>query len=526
MPSVSDVLFVSIFARTLTLGGELLNDGDTGWHIRTGEHILDTMTIPHADIFSHTAPGAPWTIYSWLADVVFASVHGLAGLNGIVTLTAAVIAFTFAALYRSMLKMAVNPVSAAALTAIAAAASSGHWLARPHVFSFPLTLAFMFILDRYWHGETKHIHFLPALMVLWVNLHPGFMLGLALVFIYALCGLYAYLSSPGTGQHEKAMLWTLGITAVLTTLAACINPYGPAILYLPFDAEGIGYVMTNIREWASPDFHVEKGFEFMLLLYLGIFVMSRKGPDLAGGAVSLLLTAMALSAVRYIPLTALAVTIVTARMADDVTGQFAERLSANKAARYAAGRIRGISASTAAMERRPRPYAWALLFAAACSLVALNSGRAFGTHLMHYSHDPARFPVAAVEYAHENGITGRMFNDYGWGGYIIYRGFPEQKVFVDGRIAPYGPSVMRDYLKVSRADISSADILDKYKVDWVLYSTGSPLCRLLASGGWKRVYADDTAELLVRGQHRYGSPAEKDRPYDSQTGPRRITHEN
>jgi len=529
MPSIGDVLFISIFLKTLVMGQDLLNDGDTGWHIATGNAILENMSIPDADVFSHTAYGASWTVYSWLSDVIFAAIHGATGLNGVVAFSAAVIALTYTALFGCMVRTGANPVAAAALSLVAAAASTGHWLARPHIFSLSFTLAFIVILELYRHGGRKHLGLLPVLMVLWVNLHPGFMLGLALVFIYTACELHDFLTSKVADGGQKARIKALGITAAITALAACVNPYGPAILYLPFNAAGISYVTANIKEWASPDFHVEKAFEFMLLLCLAVFVMSRKGPDLAGGAVSLLLTVMALGSVRYIPEAALAVTMVTARMTGDAADRLAEYVSANRVADYIARHIRDISANVAAMEKRPRTHSWALLFTVACVLATLYGGRADGAagpRTMDYSYAPDRFPVAAAGFAHDNGLTGRMFNEYGWGGYIIYRGYPEQKVFIDGRIEPYGLPVMKDYRRVELAELGYDAILDRYGVDWVLFTADSPLCRLLAADGWKQVYKDDTAEVLVRDLPRYGGLIETYRPLAGITGPQRVTHEN
>ena len=71
-PSIGDVLFLSIFFWTLFNGVQLLNDGDTNWHIVTGRNIIAGMGIPHADPYSHTMPGTPWTSHEWLAAVVFA----------------------------------------------------------------------------------------------------------------------------------------------------------------------------------------------------------------------------------------------------------------------------------------------------------------------------------------------------------------------------------------------------------------------------------------------------------------------
>src|SRR5215472_5524421 len=89
MPSIGDAIFLSLFIRVLTIGNALLADGDTGWHVITGQNILKTFAVPRADPYSHTMNGAPWFAHEWLADVIFALIHGVMGLNGPVLLSAA-----------------------------------------------------------------------------------------------------------------------------------------------------------------------------------------------------------------------------------------------------------------------------------------------------------------------------------------------------------------------------------------------------------------------------------------------------
>src|SRR5882724_5457542 len=185
MPSLADVLFLSFFFKLLSNGSSLLDDGDTGWHILTGESILRTFKIPVADPYSHTVPGIAWTTHEWLAEVIFALFHRLMGLNGVVLISTTVITLTFYFLYLFMLRRRVSAPVAVSFTILAAFTSMLHWLARPHIFSLALTLAFVVILEMYQREKVNHLKLLPPLMVLWVNLHGGYILGLILVFIYA-----------------------------------------------------------------------------------------------------------------------------------------------------------------------------------------------------------------------------------------------------------------------------------------------------------------------------------------------------
>ena len=147
IPSIGAMLFLILFLVTLYHGSQLLSDGDTGWHIISGERILATHAFPHVYPYYYTMSGAHWQDFEWLSEVLMAVCYKMMGLNGVVLLTLSVITLTIMFLYRFMLRRGVNPVLAALFTILAAKVSSVHWLARPHIFSLPMTLAFFVILD-------------------------------------------------------------------------------------------------------------------------------------------------------------------------------------------------------------------------------------------------------------------------------------------------------------------------------------------------------------------------------------------
>src|SRR5215813_9288038 len=134
MPSIGDAIFLSLFIRVLSIGGALLDDGDTGWHIITGQNILKTLIVPRADPYSHTMNGATWTAHEWLADVILAVIHGAMGLNGLVLLSTAILVLTFLVLYSWILRQSGEALTAVLFTIIATLGSMLHWLARPHIF--------------------------------------------------------------------------------------------------------------------------------------------------------------------------------------------------------------------------------------------------------------------------------------------------------------------------------------------------------------------------------------------------------
>ncbi len=181
MPSIGDALFIGIFLLSLNIGQTLLGDGDTAWHILTGENILRTFSVPLQDPYSHTMAGAPWTAHEWLAEVIMALFYQLMGLNGVVLVSVAIISLTFLLLYKFLIFRRVNPLAAIQLVVMAVLASRAHWHARPHLFSFLMTLAFFIVLELFQREGLNYLKFLPPLMIVWVNLHAGCIFGMVLL---------------------------------------------------------------------------------------------------------------------------------------------------------------------------------------------------------------------------------------------------------------------------------------------------------------------------------------------------------
>jgi len=111
-----------------------------------------------------------------------------------------------------------------------------------------------------------------------------------------------------------------------------------------------------------------------------------------------------------------------------------------------------------------------------------------------------KFPVAAATFIEQMDLEGRVFNRYGWGGYLIWRFYPERKVFIDGRADLYlTGDVFEDYIETVEFKVDPEKTLDKYDIGYVLMQEDAQLVRYLkATGRWRSVYEDETAVLLER----------------------------
>lgn len=464
------VLFLSLLAMA-TL--ELL-DPDFFWHLRTGQLIWETGSIPRVDPFSYTIPGQPWTAHEWLSEVIFYAVYLRAGQEGLILFFALIITLTFGIVYYLS---DGKPYLAGLGILLAALASAVAWGVRPQMFTMLLAAATVLILVEYRKGKRNLVWFLPLLMVLWVNMHGGYLLGLALVGMY----LLGLLISRWL-QQDTTPIRPLVLAFVFSFLATLVTPHGPGFLLYPWATLASPTMQSYILEWLSPDFHLVQFQPYALLLLLTFVSMalSRRPAD----PIELLLLSVfgyaSLRSARNIPLFAV------------VAGPILSRhLWAVAESRGWANRL----SPQATTNRVLSLLNWILLLAAATG-AAVKISYTLGNNQAAQSR---LYPVAAVEYMEKEGLFGLIYNQYEWGGYLIWRLYPEQKVYIDGRADVYGDAYIEEYLDAYRMREDWQEPLQKYEVNILLIDRNSPLANhLQADPGWEQVYRDPLALILVK----------------------------
>lgn len=483
IPSVGDLFFITVLCSLyFTSKSSLLNDGDTGYHIRAGELILATGAVPRFDSFSQYSPPIPWVAHEWLSEVVMAATHQLLGMSGIVAGSALLLALTGYLLFRSLRNSTAGVLLASAITFLALSSSQLHWLARPHLFSLLLLVIFHHLIES-WHRERGNdLYLLPPLMLLWANLHGGFMAGFILLGAY-LAGNLVSLALPPDPERGalRRKLTQLSIVTGACLAAALINPYGYRLLLFPFRLATETYLMDNVSEFLTPDFHSQLPFKYLLLLAVGVLALWRKGPEPTELMLMLGFGYMALYAVRYIPLFALVSAPIIARGVTEIAqrGGIAARVLRERSERLS--RID---------ERAGGFWPWAAAFAVAVALIYGRPSHAF---------DASEKPVAACEFLMRQKISGNMFNSDEFGDYLIYLGFPSYRVFIDGRLDMYGSDRLREYNKVVHFEKGWDSVLEKYRVSWILFDTKSGFTRfLLKERDWVLVYSDPVASIFVK----------------------------
>ena len=484
LPSIGDIIFLSLlFVIAFSSGHGLLGDGDTGYHIRTGELILQTWQVPSQDPFSFHHPPLPWTAHEWLSEIVMAVAFNYAGLTGVVIFFAVLLAFTHWLLYQSLRSRSQDIFLCVIVTLLATAASSSHWLARPHIFSLLFTVIWCHCLDRFQYRNQRTLIYLPFLMLVWVNLHGGFMIGLVFLAIYLSGNIFlALVNDSKSLQHiDKAKRLAM---VLIATLAAClINPNGAEILWFPFRVTSDRFIMDRVIEFLSPNFHDALPFKYMLLATIGALALSRSALNLIEATLVILLSYMALYSARHVSLFAIVVAPILLRSLESILRGFPDRYFQIYQLRVA---------NLLAIEGTGRRSLWPL----AGVILIIGLGMA-GT--IRYGFSETKFPSAAVDFLKKEPVRGNMFSSDEFGDYLIFTVWPAYRVFMDGRSDMYGEKYGSDYLRVANAQRGWKDVFEKYNITSVLFDTESPLTAALQEQeDWQPIYSDKTATLFVK----------------------------
>ncbi len=487
IPSIADILFFTIFlSLSLWKGKELLNDGDTGYHIRAGEFILDTLSIPRYDIFSYLTPPPQWIAHEWLSEVVMASIHRSFGLTGIVIFFSFLLSFVYYLLFKIIRKYKGNIILAVFIVLLVLCSSVLHWLARPHIFSLVLIVIWYYLLDAFQYNHRNYLYLMPPIMLLWVNLHGGFISGFILNGIY-LFGNFIKFFFPQEEERAsyKKKARILGLTTVACLLVTLINPYSYHILLFPFKLVSNKFIMDHVNEFLSPNFHsvAVMPFKYLLFFMIAILAISRKQLKLIELVLVLVFINMALYSARYIPLFAIIAAPILAKQANLILKQ-ADGGFINF--------FKTRSDNIAAIDASAKGYLWPVT---AVLIVAVFTA----TGRIEYRFDEVKKPVAAVEFLRNVPLKGNMFCEDEFGDYIIYSAYPQYKVFFDGRSDMYGVERLKEYLKVMGFEPGWEKIIEKYNINWIIFNADSVLSRfLLEKNEWRLIYADKVANIFVK----------------------------
>jgi hypothetical protein len=394
---------------------------------------------------------------------------------------------------------------------LAGFASAIHWLARPHLFTLFFLLLWYIRLEDTQNQCLRGEKFpknswwlLPLFLVLWTNLHGGFVVALVLLAIYAIGNFLTARTSNDPLEQARARdlagKWTR--LTLLGFLATALNPYGFAVhRHILNSYLHSSFLVDRIQEFLSPNFHILpiKFFEVILLSALLVFGISYRRLTFIEVGLIIFWTHLALHSARHIPLYTLVIVPILVR---HLTGYCQKTIRENEVGSWV--RQLGSALLTAsdhfkALEFQIKGVLYPSVAVLLLVGISLNQGRIFDQQVQKSFFEPKRFPVQAAEFLEKNPLPGNLFSTDQWGGYLIYRLYPQYHVFFDGRSDMYGEEFLRKYMKVIELNYSWKEILREFRIDWMLLPAEDGLATAVKeSREWNVIYDDQVSVILVR----------------------------
>jgi len=495
-PTVTNILWIGLFFAVLIYGRRMMNvDGDLALHLNLGKYILAAGRIPLQDVFSHTMSGQPVMQHEWLTCVIFDFAFRMLDFGGIILISALLISTTFWLVFKRTRDRSPMLVISVSIVLYVILLSMVHWLTRPHLFTFLLLNLWMIVLHQLYQGKVKHWWLLPVLMLLWVNLHGGFIAGFLTWFVYGVGVLYQVVLDQNAMDPALApYFWRYylmgGGTALLASL---INPSGVGLWIGIISHLGNKFLADITREFQSPNFHEMYFWPFLIFIGLLVIVLgvTKKRSDSGLLFTSAAWLLMGLYSARNIPLFGIVVAPLLAGGVDEIFAKVLLRFKWMS-------RLEGINERVQNLESQLKGIFWPVL-SIVIAVVGLVLGFRFDSKGLGYGFAPEVFPVEAVNWLMDNPQDGEMFNKFTWGGYLQYRLWPDKRVFIDSKSDFYGEDFVRQYLKVIDLEKGWEDVLDQYQVQWaILPADEAAALAIEADLGWDSIYEDATAVILRR----------------------------
>jgi len=455
--------------------------------------IISTSGVPATDPFSYTMPSFPFIDHEWLTNVLIKNAYYTIGYFGLAAFYAGLgILAVVTALYTGSKKLKYTQIPLFLGLATVFTFSG----IRPQVESWLFLAIFLptVVNERIFQ---KARFLLPALFVVWVNLHGSFALGIASLFLII-----------ATKTFQRQSIRELLPIFLLSILATFINPYGPRIWHEVWLQVSDTSLRWSILEWQPAFFSLNIPFLLFGTLTTMLTFRFRRKFELKKLVIFFFFLFLAIGSVRHIPLFVIASISILAQALNFLHDEVKE---------VKLGEVR---------------FKKIYNVASTAFLIVFLISAGFGIRGAGYFGEETFYPAKGLVYLKENPPPGQIFSEYGWGGYLIWK-MPQKKVFIDGRMPSWrwdenkpleSSYAMKDYKNLLSGEVGYKEIFDKYNISTVFWPAPKPesslevldkkirshlvnlgfywkeydLLKELKSDGWQRVYEDKAAVIYER----------------------------
>lgn len=466
------IVGVAAFVAAFAAGLCRIADLDFWWHLKTGEQIAQTNTIPRTDIFSYTAYGHEYIDHEWLFQLTQYWIFAAFGPAGIAVAKCLVIAATLVIAGWYALRRGTGVIAATGLVFLSVAGGITRLIERPEIFTILFAVITYVLLDEYVRGgEARLLVAVPLLAGLWANVHAAVIVGIVIQFLVGGAVFF---------ENRRRFL-PVTLTALASVVASLANPFGYRVLTVPFELTRIieSGVLNN-EEWRRPTF-IKTPIFFLAVILVAMLLIP---------------------AVRQ------------KRWQAVFVGMFLGYVSL----RY----IRNVNLFCAFIPLLGAPGLAGLRNTWRGALFALGTGSLLFVLTVYYPFErgfgiASYFPDRIASYVETRNLGGRMMNSYGFGGYLVWALYPDRLIFMDGRNEVFLALLKR--LAAARSDSRAwTALLRDYDIEYALleYVDAPDRITTVAADGsmttslapitvtrfprsrWALVYFDDDGMIFVR----------------------------
>jgi hypothetical protein len=459
--------------------------------------ILDHHRLPTFDFFSFTKSGQPWFAWEWLWEISFAWIHRHTGMAGVILGSVVTLCLTSMQLFSLIRRRTKSGLIASGVTVLAVLGMSIHFLARPHLFSFLFTVILLKLLDRRRESGRDLPWIVVPLFVVWANVHPGFVAGI-IILVAQTAGDLAdawTTAEPGRRTEFLARFRRSLLLTAACVLAPLVNPYGYRLYVHMYSFLSDSYVFTHVNEYKVVDFRMPPGrmFELMLFLSAPAAISRLLKRDFVVPVLFLAWAHLALTAQRNIPFFMIVMAAPVALWLEEMVAAFS-RSQIPDSIRDSASAVQKLAGEMTDEDRIPRFPLLGILTMVLIFVLLRTPG---SPPKFRPQYDPSTYPEEALAAVRRMGPSTRMVASDTWGGYLIYRLYPDVRVFWDGRTDFYGTPYNLAAVDAFMGRPGWHKTLAENRITAVLVPVNQPLASLLAeSGDWHAVYRDQVAILF------------------------------
>jgi hypothetical protein len=465
---------IFVYCSALYFFSFVTADTDLWGHIIFGKDLWAIKAFQRIDLYSFTALGSEWVNHEWLSELMMAMVYRTFGSPGLLIGKLLVGLSIVYLISKICFHRANSPLVYGIIMVLSVFVMSPGFMIRPQLLTFLFVAYFLYAFHIYLERGKNLLWTLPIIMVVWVNCHGGFLIGLGMFPVVVACEFVTCRLRKRDTRHLRSML----LWFIITEVSVFVNPYGYRLLGFLYETLS---VPRGISEWdpvTIPDLSYFRFKLLALLFFVSFFFRNRER--------------------RYWEAGIIIIALIYAFMHERHTPIFAV-----VAAAYLIENISLMARRTGVFEKLRSFSSYAILNAFIFILIVyqlLFTGYKYVRAQGNIIVDPREYPVYAVRFLKENQIKGNILLPFEWGEYAIYKLYPDCRVSIDGRFRTvYPEEVLADHFEAACDEKKLKNLLDKYPADIIL-GRQNPLYQQLITtqDRYIYVYSDPTSIVFVR----------------------------